>query len=335
MKGMVTRMQRPLHSRLFTCGATRAFTLVELLVVIAIIGVLIALLLPAVQAAREAARRGQCQANLKELGLALNNYVDVHKQYPIGVQGDTGSFDEDGFGWGFSLLPYLEQQALFNRLNKPRNWLSGSLASDPRTAKPFPGIFNVTYNNTKKIIPGGGTVLSVFRCPTSELLVHSDGGPPSRNGYGTSDYKACDGARDLGIFFKVADGIDHAGVRRVRPQDVTDGLSQTFAFGESAYYTVSGTSNQDWPIWLGAPGTDESALFKTQPPNIIGCGIVPKSIEGFRTALDDDCAFSWHEGGAFFVFADGSVHFISESIDMDNYRRLGVKNDGEIITGFP
>jgi hypothetical protein len=187
-------------------------------------------------------------------------------------------------------------------------------------------------NNTKKIIPGGETVLSVYRCPSSELPAHSENGPARQNGYSTSDYKGCDGWRDRGIFFKVADGINNAEVTRVRPQDVTDGLSQTFAIGESSYYNINGTTNDDWPIWLGGSGTDESTLFKTQPPNIIGCGIVPKSIQSFTKVLDDDCAFSWHEGGAFFVFADGSVHFVSESIDMNNYRRFGTKDDGEVIT---
>jgi prepilin-type N-terminal cleavage/methylation domain-containing protein len=314
---------------------SRAFTLVELLVVIAIIGVLIALLLPAVQAAREAARRSQCQANLKELGLALNNHIDVHKQYPIGVQGGTTGSTEDGFGWGFSLLPYLEQQALYNWLSKPSNWLPASMAS---AKKPFPGIFAISYGALgQKIIPRGETVLSVYRCPSSELAPHSENGPALQNGYATSDYKGCTGQGDIGIFFKVADGINNAGVTKVRPQDVTDGLSNTIALGESSYYRINGSQNEDWPIWLGGTGSDEATLFKTQSPNVIGCGVVPKSLEGFRNPpgpgpVNDDCAFSWHEGGAFFVFADGSVHFISDSIDMDNFERFGTKNDGEVIT---
>jgi prepilin-type N-terminal cleavage/methylation domain-containing protein len=328
-------MQRPLHSRSFARQATRAFTLVELLVVIAIIGVLIALLLPAVQAAREAARRNQCQANLKEQGLALNNYIDVHKQYPIGLQGGTVGATEDGFGWGFSLLPYLEQQTLYNWLSKPSNYLPAQFAS---AKKPFPSIFSISYGALgQKIIPRGETVLSVYRCPSSELASHSENGPALQNGYATSDYKACVGLGDRGMFFKVADGINNAQATRVRPQDVTDGLSNTIALGESSYYRINGSSNEDWPIWLGGAGSDEQTLFKTNSSSYIGCGIVPKSLEGFRNPpgpgpINDDCSFSWHEGGAFFVFADGSVHFISESIDIDNLERFGTKDDGEVIT---
>jgi prepilin-type processing-associated H-X9-DG protein len=95
--------------------------------------------------------------------------------------------------------------------------------------------------------------------------------------------------------------------------------------------------NLDWPIWLGAPGTDEATLFKTQPPSVINCGIVPKTPDRFRTGpggpLDDDCAFSWHDNGAFFTFADGSVRFIEESIDMRTYQWFGTKDDGNVIPG--
>src|SRR5262245_46272643 len=96
---------------------SRAFTLVELLVVIAIIGVLVSLLLPAIQSAREAARRSQCQSNLRQIGIALNTYVDSHANYPIGVKGGKPAFPgglagfvDDGYGWATELLPQLEQQ---------------------------------------------------------------------------------------------------------------------------------------------------------------------------------------------------------------------------------
>jgi prepilin-type N-terminal cleavage/methylation domain-containing protein len=309
------------------------FTLVELLVVIAIIGLLVGLLLPAIQAAREAARRSQCQSNMKQQGLALNNYLNTYKQYPIGVRGGTQSLVDDGYGWAQSLLPYLEEQALFDRLNKPSNWITGLPANQAN--EPFPGIFTVTYNRTKAIIPGGNTVLGVYRCPTSELPTHVENSPGYYNGYATSDYKGCTGQGDEGIFFKIADGLaNRPPDTRVRPQDVTDGLSKTIAIGESSYVCPDGTVNTDWPVWIGGIATDESTLFKTQPPNIIGCGIVPKQIEMFRNRLDDDCAFSWHANGAFFAFADGSVHFIEESIDINTYRFLGTKSDGNVIREY-
>ena len=310
----------------------RGFTLVELLVVIAIIGILVALLLPAVQAAREAARRSQCQNNLKQLGLALVNFTEIKKKYPLGVSDGTIGFKDDGYGWAVWLLPQLEEQPLYDRI-KPTE---------------HPGIFIWTYNLTKQIIPGGDTALPVFRCPSSELLPHVNEMPPSwahANGYATSDYKACTGEGDNGIFFKRADGLAaqqfgtvQMRYTRTRPADVTDGLSKTIAFGESAYYEVvdlvGTTIIYDWPIWLGAYGTDEPVQFKTDANALINCLIVPKSIANFPRAMDDDCAFSWHEGGAFFAFADGSVHFLLEEIDIDDYRHLGSKNDGEIVKAF-
>jgi hypothetical protein len=204
--------------------------------------------------------------------------------------------------------------------------------------EPFPGIFTVTYARTRKIIPGGDTILPVYRCPTSELPSFAEGYLGSdihRNGYATSDYKGCNGGNDLGIFYKVADGWNRAKSSRVRPQDVTDGLSKTIAIGESAYYLIEGNATEDWPIWLGAPGTDEATLFKTDVMAPINCFVSPKTIDRFRVGpggpIDDDCAFSWHQNGAFFAFADGAVHFIEESIDIETYERLGTNNDGYVI----
>jgi hypothetical protein len=165
-------------------------------------------------------------------------------------------------------------------------------------------------------------------------------------GYATSDYKACQGEGDNGIFFKRSDGLNaklygqEKHYTRTRPADVTDGLSKTIALGESSYYTFvelgSATYNYDWPIWMGGygNGTDEAVQFKTDAKAPINCLISPKMLQGLKNAVDDDCAFSWHDSGAFFVFADGSVHFLFETIDMDTYRFLGTKNDGNIIADY-
>jgi prepilin-type N-terminal cleavage/methylation domain-containing protein len=326
-----------------------AFTLVELLVVIAIIGVLVALLLPAVQAARESARRSQCQNNLKQHGVALNSYADARKRYPIGVQGGIGSNVDDGYGWATQLLPQLEQQALFQLIHNKQ--------SVTNTGKvPYPGIIQKHFQATGRIIPGGDTVLNAFRCPSSQLGSHATNMAstwPHANGYATSDYKACTGLGDNGIFFKPDDGInarwnnDRMMYTRTRPEDVTDGLSQTIAFGESGYYLIqraTGRSNR-WPVWIGGygGGGDEATLFKTDSAAPINCEINPKSFDGFIERVtetrppgprDDDCAFSWHEGGAFFGFADSSVHFLRDEIDMKTYENLGTKNDGNVIAGY-
>ncbi|MEX2169337.1 MAG: DUF1559 domain-containing protein [Pirellulales bacterium] len=309
------------------------FTLVELLVVIAIIGLLVGLLLPAIQAARESARRGSCQNNLKQIGLALNHFTDAHKQFPIGVRGGERFHTDDGYGWSQDLLPFLEHQPLHDLTNTTFDG-----------AKPAPGIFMRTFIATKATIVGGDTIVDVYRCPTSQLPSHVERAGVLYNGYATNDYKACNGRGDNGMFFKVYDGVVNAEPpkSKILPKDVTDGLSKTIAIGESAYYNSTSAANMDWPIWIGAPGTDEAQLFKTQNPSLINCGVVPKSLEGFRTGgptgypgpIDDDCAFSWHDSGAFFCFADGSVHFIQETVDLETFSNLGTRDEAEITDNW-
>ncbi len=287
------------------------FTLVELLVVIAIIGALVGLLLPAVQAARAAARLTQCTNNLKQQGLALHSYHGANGRLPLrAYTSASGQYDDDGFGWAVPLLPHLEEQALFDTI-------------DPDFE---PGTFLLAFWQTGSKVPGGDISIPVFRCPSSQLPSHVDGSWPGHNGYATSDYKACNGWGDNGLFYKVSDGL-RSGNKIVRFKNIKDGLSKTIALGESAYYgTVS-----DWPVWIGAVRSDEIVLFKTQEPSIINCGVVPKSMDRLRYAVDDDCAFSWHDGGALFAFADGSVQFLPESINFDVYKFMGTKDDGNVI----
>jgi prepilin-type N-terminal cleavage/methylation domain-containing protein len=356
--------------------ARRGFTLVELLVVIAIIGILVALLLPAVQAAREAARRAQCQNNLKNDALAVTNYVEVKKQYPTGVQGgnptkasssalpkgsdDDLPFCERGVSWVTWILPYLEEQGLYDTVFDP-----SGLPLQPGDKFPFP---NLLHSGPIllgiDVWRGGDVTLPTFRCPTSELpALAEDNALEYVDGYATSDYKGSNGTADQGIFSHLCDNAravvqSHGGdvaptvLAKIKPENITDGLSKTLLIGESAYYirsrTQGGEGNEDWPVWIGGIVSDEQTLFKTAVDAPIGCGISPKSIDGFFHGtvpgqsilgqnpgpLDDDCAFSWHYDGAFFAFCDGSVHYLTEDIEMEVYLNLGQRNDGNIVNDF-
>lgn len=347
------------------------FTLVELLVVIAIIGVLVALLLPAVQAAREAARRTQCQNNLKQNALAVIGYTDVEKRYPIGVLGGrltslpaslvgeqeySAGFCDKGVGWISWILPYLEQQALYDNFFDP-----SGLNLGPNEKFPFPNMLH--FGPIALGIPvwkGADTVLTSFRCPSSPLPSHAEDCIPKQvNGYATSDYKGSGGFADEGIFHHLCDrqrassGGGRITLNYVRPENVEDGLSNTLLIGESAYYIRTraqggSVGNEDWPLWAGGVASDEHTIFKTDENAPINCGISPKSIESFwhgtqpgvsilnqnAGPVDDDCAFSWHPGGAFFAFCDGSVHFLEENIDIEIYKNLGQRNDGNLVNNF-
>lgn len=182
----------------------RGFTLIELLVVIAIIAILIALLLPAVQMAREAARRTQCRNNLKQLGLALHNYHDTHTTFPPGLIAANDNF-RDGMHSGLAmLLPQLEQSAVYNQLD-----------------------FNVSWRDPVNAAATSAHI-SAFRCPSSI------GGLPQNGGFDlpVTDYVFSKGTRAWLCLNGETSGMFDIN-SRVRARDVTDGLSNTFAMGEA------------------------------------------------------------------------------------------------------
>jgi prepilin-type N-terminal cleavage/methylation domain-containing protein/prepilin-type processing-associated H-X9-DG protein len=330
-----------------SCSRSRGFTLVELLVVIAIIGILVAMLLPAVQAAREAARRSSCLNNLKQMGLALHNYHDTYKRTPVAIlSAASGSFDDDGFGWGTALLPFAEQQPLYDRLRQAPVWgrfgaLETYWSANGSPATGFP-------------VPGGETPLEMYKCPSSALpsLVPANfqifgstqmspvaGALPAENewmiGYAVNDYKAGGGScyGDDGLMHKLGEAPWHLFA------DVIDGLSNTIAIGESSNVTHNGNPApgspsrvEDWPIWIGAPGTDESVRINGRTSAPINCRTSPSRMV---FAINDDCAFSFHPGGAQFVFADGSARFISENVSMTTYCNLHSIRDGQPIGAIP
>lgn len=321
------------------------FTLIELLVVIAIIAILIALLLPAVQQAREAARRTQCKNNLKQIGLALHNYESVYGILPHAMWGNgvipCTTNQDNGFGWMVSILPFIEQANLYQRIN-PQG--QPGIFSAAMIAQFYPGA---------TIIPGGETILAAYLCPSSALPqicpatysvpgAPGGGAVPSQRatavGYATSSYKAAGGSNsgDFGMMHKACEGGG------VRFRDVTDGLSNTIAVGESTYCstdvsaasraTVPPTQFRDWPLWIGSGGqSDEAIRINGRYNSPINARVSPNRM---ALAVNDDNAFSYHTGGAQFLLGDGSVRFISENIDTRTYDWLHDKRDGQALGEF-
>jgi prepilin-type N-terminal cleavage/methylation domain-containing protein len=289
----------------------KAFTLIELLVTIAIIAVLIALLLPAVQQAREAARRTQCRNNLKQIGLALHNYHDQFEMLPPGWIGVTsGQPDVDGlngWSWASKLLPHVDQGALYHSIN-----------------------FNTQVGSSSNTIPRA-TVLPVFRCPSDVApekwtILSAAGSTPlaeiaaaSYSGvFGKHEIDLCNGltmgkaCTSDGVFFHNS---------RVRFADISDGLSMTLLVGERLSRSGSG-----WLYtWTGVIAGGENSIVR-----ILGDTDVTPN----RDLIRMDEFASYHVGGAHFVMGDGSVRFISSSIDLGVYRSFASRSAGEVVGGF-
>ena len=281
----------------------RAFTLIELLVVIAIIAVLIALLLPAVQQAREAARRTQCKNNLKQLGLALHNYESSARVFPFGVLGVNGTATNTNqlHTWHSQILPYVDQQSLFAA------YQSNVPFSDP-----------ANQALVRQKIPG-------FLCPT-----HPDQGPVS-GAWGQNHY-----AGNAGVQSGTNDGIVYP-LSSVQIRDIVDGTSQTLAAGEIAY-DLGGWARGSFPGLGGGGGGGggqgyaRAVMRWWQAPN--ACtrpGLNPP----VGTCTSNLQFSSLHVGGMHALMCDGRVVFLSESMDANVQRAIATRGGGELTGDLP
>ncbi|QDT38740.1 DUF1559 domain-containing protein [Stratiformator vulcanicus] len=342
-------------------GTRRGFTLIELLVVIAIIAILIALLLPAVQQAREAARRSQCKNNLKQLGLALHNYHDANSAFPPGVTPNNAWLNNSTtnynalqnasgvWAWGARILPFLDQQPLYEQLEMTVLPVSSSPLSALQTSLP------------------------VFLCPSDEMPKLNSANEINGDSHASSNYVANfeDTSTSRGYFeeqdegnttpralFKKTqkkrptsfDGVFGIGLS-LNTGDISDGTSNTIALGERVWaYRDGYTPRKNGALIYASPsileGTGYGWTGLTSVMNLAtSCPLNPveancSSDDSFRRTYA-----SSHAGGMQFVMADGSVHFISENIEFVSgvdgrnansgvFQRLANRRDGNSIGAF-
>lgn len=308
------------------CTPRRGFTLIELLVVIAIIAILIALLLPAVQQAREAARRSQCKNNFKQIGLATHNYHDTFRIFPSGLliwntpPGQQNPPQFRSVSLFAQMLSQIDQGALANQWDstEPRNNVTSG-----RTAV----VLQVLVCPSDILSPPVATVFPMFNPAGEKFAMTSYGGSG-----GIQSYHPNRGTLD-GIFFRNS---------AVRIAEVTDGLSSTLLFGErfhrdDQYDANAGTFNRmnSWGLWAptsGLPGVGDVTLGTLIPINYrhpAGQAVNATFEDRRITAFG-----SGHVGGAQFTLADGSARFISENISLTILQQLSTRFKGEVVGDF-
>jgi prepilin-type N-terminal cleavage/methylation domain-containing protein/prepilin-type processing-associated H-X9-DG protein len=366
----------------------RAFTLIELLVVIAIIAVLIALLLPAVQAAREAARRSQCVNNLKQLGLAAQNYVSSNNVFPpqtswptmaANVTGNTLGL-QWGFNWYYALFPQLEQQPVFNAVNfnlTPFDYSQLTAASMKVSALLCPDesgnmqLYPVTlngntyyyavsnyvgnYGGPAAIVPYNGTIIPEYNVEAGMNTI-------SGNNLQSIGMQAItDGTSNTGLFSeRLIAGYQFGSTATVYPNGIS-GLRAIFTgtYAAAPSSVMLGTLTTSNPAMLFAQGCQALSSSTVSPypaaigvemiagnpgyvglssynhwtaPNTVPCQNSIDVILGYVGPYGAASANSLHPGGVNMCFADGSVHFIKNSVNLVTWWGLGSRAGGEVIS---
>jgi prepilin-type N-terminal cleavage/methylation domain-containing protein len=306
---------RPLPTR-------RGFTLVELLVVIAIIGVLVALLLPAVQSAREAARRMSCSNNLKQLSLALHNYEDTHKTLP------PAGIDSNQMAWTVLLLPYFEQKALYDQFNFNKgawNAFNRITLVQGIRIKSYICPYLTTKADSYSVF-----VTTPDESNVSALHYHAVLGPVGPAGSDPNSPYIVQGIGDQGFGFCAAQGAFGQarleGTTNVIPQNnplrtFTDGTTNTLLLGEMA-----------WPKYLYWRPWTRGYYFDTRGTLLYASKNVKNPINSKLSDPWNDASFgSLHPGGTMFSRADASIHFVPQNINMPIYRALASRDGGEAV----
>jgi prepilin-type N-terminal cleavage/methylation domain-containing protein/prepilin-type processing-associated H-X9-DG protein len=312
-------------TRYNTTRGPRGFTLIELLVVIAIIAVLIALLLPAVQSAREAARRAQCTNNLKQMGLAVHNYISAHDTLPLGafyMWPTTCGRWKQAHSFFVGMLPFLEQGAASNAFNynlHPYQWENSTVQafgmsmlwcpSDPEVSQPVQAAQPRNFLGSCSGVPGGYTATPPW------LLYHTS---YAANAGMFPDYPVGPASADpnYGALTGQANGVIYFG-SSTRLSSITDGTSNTLLIGERAFSKIRPVASKDvWFLWFSSAFSDTMffTFFPINPYNRIpDTGTADLGVPGGGNAYTA-AASSLHPGGANFAMCDGSVRFIKDSI---------------------
>jgi len=327
----------------------RGFTLVELLVVIAIIGILVGLLLPAVQAAREAARRMQCSNNVKQIGLALHNYESAFRVWPSQSTGpEPGrNFNARRGSWFTACLPYIEQASLFQQFNPQLHWHD---AANLQSVK-----VNVPTLSCPSAQPREGFEWTVLVSYANATTSTATLGPRSFYAGATTDYANVGGFSTqlnavLPVSQRLSDPIN-CGILKgtaVKLSEVIDGLSNTFLVVECAgrpnlyqngRLVPDGTTPKTWsgstsvtrPLPTGGVWASHNKGFLIDGAQPNGNTLIRPGTCSINCSNDNE-VYSFHTGGATILMADGSVRFVSSSIAIEQLVALASRNGQEVIS---